>query len=42
MDVLLFQPSNLIGVPSHRTVQRPAYRPEGVTTYFDNKHVDMV
>lgn len=35
-------PSNLIGVPSHRTVQRPAYRPDGVTTYFDNKHVDMV
>lgn len=35
-------PSTLIGVPNHRTVQRPPYRPDGVTTYFDNKNVDIV
>lgn len=34
--------TSMIGVPNHRTVQRPAYRPEGVTTYFDNTNVDIV
>lgn len=35
-------PSSMLGVPNHRTVQRPPYRPEGVTTYFDNSNVDIV
>ncbi|WAR02434.1 CUED1-like protein [Mya arenaria] len=33
---------SLASVPSHRTVQRPAYNPNGVTTYFDNRNMDMV
>ncbi|XP_069135338.1 CUE domain-containing protein 1-like [Argopecten irradians] len=35
-------PSSITAVPSYKTVQRPPYHPETITSYHDNQATDMV
>ncbi|KAJ8313046.1 hypothetical protein KUTeg_010419 [Tegillarca granosa] len=35
-------PLPIQSVPSHKTVQRPMYHPEGIVTYHDNRASDMI